>query len=235
MSDEIAGPKAGGAFIKVRDHLNHLVIFTKVKKVEERYDQKRKEQGEVLTVDFHCFNCEGLTDPEEKLLGHPHVSSKVQRDGRLTLGYIVQLQPKPGFDDGAFVLGDPRDEDYPNVQQWWDSVKARQIAAPVQQQPQAAPAPSPWDSGPPTQAAPAAPWGAPAASAPASSPGAGWQTTAPPAAAPVAAAAPPSAQTNLAAPPTPDQVRVMPVDGVRALIANGTLTIDQVRTVRQDV
>jgi hypothetical protein len=235
MSDEIAGPKAGGAFIKVREHLGHLVIVTKVKKVEERYDQKRKEQGEVLTVDWHCFNCEGLSDPEEKLLGHPHVASKIQRDGRLTLGYITQLQPKPGFDDGAFVLSDPREEDYPNVQGWWNDVKQRRAAQELSGPAGQAQGGSPWGSA--TQAAPQTPaatqpaWGqsaapapAPAASAPASSGGAAWGTT-----------TQPTPQPAPAGPPTPEQVANMPLDGVRALIQNGILTLEQVRSVRQDV
>lgn len=241
MTDEIAGPKAGGAFITVREHLSHLVIVTKVTKVEKRFDQKRKEEGEVLTLDFHCFNCEGSADPEEKLLGHPHVASKVQRDGRLTLGYITQLPAKPGFEDGAFVLSDPRPEDFPHVQQWWEAVKAKQFAGPAATPAPAVqtPAASPWDSGPPPGgvAAAQAPWGAPAAPAPASSPGAAWGTTAPPAAAPAVVAAPPSAPTPPAAQavPTPQQIAEMPLVSVQAIIAQGILTRDQVLTVRNDV
>lgn len=247
MSDEIAGPKAGGNFIAPRDHLNHLVIFTKVHRVETRYDQKRKQDGEVLTVDFHCFNCDGLSEPDERLLGHPWVGSKVQRDGRLTLGYITQLPATNGNSDGAFVLSDPRPEDFPNVQGWWADVKAkraqRELSGPTQDQ---APAQggSPWgnqgaapQAAPQTPAAtPSAPWGqsaapapAPAASAPPapSSGGAGWGTPTPP--------TPPPAPAAPVNPPTPDQVREMPVESVRALIAQGILTADQVRTVRQDV
>lgn len=241
MTDEIAGPKAGGAFISPRDHLNHLVIFTKVHKVDVRYDQKRKQDGEVLTLDFHCFHCSGEADPEEKALGHPWVGSKVQRDGRLTLGYITQLPPTNGNADGAFVLSDPRPEDFAPVQQWWSAVKARraqqELAGPSGPPPAQS---SPWGGAAP-QAAPQTPaaspsaWGAqaaasapaPAASAPASSGGAGWGT--PP------APTPPPAPAAPANPPTPDQVREMPLQSVQALIASGVLTVDQVRTVRQDV
>jgi hypothetical protein len=236
MTDEIAGPKAGGAFIAPRDHLNHLVIFTKVHKVETRYDQKRKQDGEVLTVDFHCFNCDNMAEPDERLLGHPWVGSKVQRDGRLTLGYITQLPATNGNSDGAFVLSDPRPEDFKPVQDWWEGVKAaraqRELSGPSQP-----PAQGGWGGAPaqdPPQAA--APWGqsaapapAPAASAPPaqSSGGAGWGTPPPP--------TPPPAPAAPVNPPTPDQVRAMPVEAVQALIAQGVLTADQVRTVRNDV
>lgn len=239
MTDEIAGPKAGGAFIAPRDHLNHLVIFTKVHKVETRYDQKRKQDGEVLTVDFHCFNCDNMAEPDERLLGHPWVGSKVQRDGRLTLGYITQLPATNGNSDGAFVLSDPRPEDFKPVGDWWEGVKAaraqRELSGPTQPPAQG----GGWGGAPaqdPPQAAPAAPWGsstaaapAPAASAPPaqSSAGAGWGTPTPP--------TPPPAPAAPVNPPSPDQVRAMPVEAVQALIAQGVLTADQVRTVRQDV
>ena len=232
MSEEIAGPKAGGAFISPRDHLTHLVIFTKVHKVETRYDQKRKQDGEVLTVDFHCFNCDNMAEPEERLLGHPWVGSKVQRDGRLTLGYITQLPATNGNSDGAFVLSDPRPEDFKPVQDWWEGVKAaraqRELSGPSSQPP----AQGGW-GGAPAQSPPpaAAPWGAPtpAASAPPaqSSAGAGWGTQTAP--------TPPPAPAAPVTPPTPDEVMRMPVEAVRALIAQGILTADQVRTVRQDV
>lgn len=206
MTDEIAGPKAGGAFIAPREHLSHLVIFTKVHKVEVRMDQKRKTEGEVLTVDFNCFNCNGLADPEERLLGHPWVGQKVQRDGRLTLGYITQLPATNGNADGAFVLSDPRPEDFPNVQKWWEGVKAKQIAAPVSQPP--ARQPSAWDAPDPPPSA--SPGGDP------------WAVT----------QQPPPVPTG---PPTPEQVAAMPLEAVRALISTGVLTRDQVLTVRQDV
>lgn len=245
MTDEIAGPKAGGAFIAPRDHLNHLVIFTKVHKVDMRYDQKRKQDGEVLTLDFHCFHCSGEAEPEEKQLGHPWVGSKVQRDGRLTLGYITQLPPTNGNSDGAFVLSDPRPEDFGPVQQWWEAVKAkraqRELAGPTQ--PPASPA---WGGAPanPPAAPAAGGWGTPSAPAPAannggayaesapaqSSPGAGWGQAPPP-----PPSTPPPAAAAPVTPPTPDQVREMPVQSVQALIANGVLTLEQVRTVRQDV
>jgi hypothetical protein len=230
VSDEIAGPKAGGAFIAPRDHLSHLVIFTKVLRVETRYDQKRKQDGEVLTVEFHCFNCDGSADPEERLLGHPWVGSKVQRDGRLTLGYITQLPPTNGNSDGAFVLSDPRPEDFGPVQQWWSDVKARRAAHEVAGPSGPPPAQSsPWDKGPAQDPPPAwgAPAPAPAAPAPASSGGAAWGTPTPP--------TPPPAPAAPVTPPTPDQVRSMPLESVQALIANGVLTVEQVRTVRQDV
>lgn len=246
MTDEIAGPKAGGAFIAPRDHLNHLVIFTKVHKVDVRYDQKRKQDGEVLTLDFHCFHCSGDAEPEEKALGHPWVGSKVQRDGRLTLGYITQLPPTNGNSDGAFVLSDPRPEDFGPVQQWWEAVKAkraqRELAGPSQPAQPAAP----WGGAPNPQPAPAASgWGTPSGAAPAasnggasaapatpaaSSPGAGWGQGSPP-----QQTTPPPAAAQPVTPPTPDQVRSMPVESVQALISNGVLTLDQVRTVRQDV
>lgn len=230
MTDEIAGPKAGGNFIAPRDHLSHLVIFTKVHKVEVRYDQKRKADGEVLTVDFHCFNCDKMAPPEELLLGHPWVGQKVQRDGRLTLGYITQLAATNGNADGAFVLSDPAPADFPNVQRWWDGVKAAQIAAPAQQQPAAPPAASsPWDSAPATPAPAQGGWDQPTPPPAAAQPDP-WAVGPPPAATPPP---PPPAQPQ--GPPTREQVAAMPLDGVRALIASGVLTLDQVRTVRQDV
>ena len=213
MAGEILPPVESGGFVKPKEHLNHLFIVTAVHKVEERYDDKRKANGEVLTVDAHCFNCEGMAPPERVLIGAPYIASKIRRDGNLTLGYIQQLAPKPGFADGAIVLSEPKPEDIAPASNWWQSVKDSVIQGPADPTPQAAPA-SPWGQ----QAAPAP---APAATAvPSAAPGA------PAAAQPSpwgAAAAPPPPPAK----PTPEEVKAMPLVAVQGLVAQGVLTAQE--------
>lgn len=226
MAGDIMGPESTGGYIKARDHLNHLVIVTAVHSVVKKYDERRKSEVDNLDVDFHCFNCEGSAAPTRVMLGAPHVTTKVRRDGNLTLGYIVQLPPKPPNADGAIVLQDPRPEDIPNVSVWWESVKASVIQGPVSQDP-------------PPSAAPSAPWDTPSAAA-----GPAWGATAPPAA-PVAPpqAAPPVAPPVTAPPaagwgappvappakPHPDEVRALALPAVQALVSQGIITAEEAR------
>lgn len=216
MAGEILPPVESGGFVKPKEHLGHLFIVTALHKVEERYDEKRKANGEVLTVDAHCFNCEGAAPPQRVLIGAPYVASKIRRDGNLTLGYITQLAPKPGFADGAIVLSEPRPEDIAPASNWWQSVKDSVIQGPADPTPPPAQA-SPWGSG---AAAPAVasqtPAGAPAAqAAPPAAAASPWDT------------APPVAPPPPPAKPDPDTVRAMPLVAVQGLVAQGVLTAQE--------
>lgn len=220
MAGEILPPVESGGFLKPKDHIGHLMIVTEVHSAVTRYDEVRKTDTEVLTVDSHCFNCNGAAAPERLLWGSPYMVSKVRRDGNLTLGYIGELPPKPGYKDGAIILTEPRPEDIPRAVAWWDSVKAMAIQGPATPaaDPYAPPtqAADPWAVGPvaaPAPAAQAAPWGAAPAAAPAPAP------TPPPAPAPAVAQAGPSF----------DQVQAMPLVAVQALVSQGVITADQAR------
>lgn len=230
MAGDIMGPESTGGYIKARDHLNHLVIVTAVHSVIKKYDERRKSEVDNLDIDFHCFNCEGSAAPTRVMLGAPHITSKVRRDGNLTLGYIVQLAAKPPNADGAIVLQDPRPEDVPNVSAWWETVKSSVIQGPAQEAAPAAPPASPAWGAPPAAAAPAAPaWGstpAPAAPPAQAAPAApAWGAPATPA--PAAAPPPPPAPAAPPAKPHPDEVRALPLASVQALVSQGIITAQE--------
>lgn len=228
----VRAPLEGGGFIKGKEHLGHLVFFTEVHSVERRYDAKRKAEGDVLTLDWTCFMCHGGPNAElqeRAMISAPYIVNKIHRDNpSLTLGYIVQLDPKPGFDDGAIVLNAPNDVDIQRATAWWESHRPSNVQGPA-------------GNGQGSTQADA--WGqqpASAAPAQASSPGAGWgamppqeTNTAYPVNAWGAAAAPSSAPTPPAAPVGQPAgldlatLQAMPYPAVQALVVQGLVTREQ--------
>jgi hypothetical protein len=226
----VRAPLEGGGFIKAKDHLGHLVFFTEVHGVERRYDTKRKAEGDVLTLDWTCFMCHGGPNAElqeRAMISAPYIVNKIHRDNpSLTLGYIVQLDPKPGFEDGAIVLNAPNDVDVQRAEQWWASHKPSNVQGPAGngQAPSQADA---WGTAP-----------ASAAPAPAQSPGAGWGNLPPqqPAAPQPGAwgqqnatAAPPAQSPPIGQPTGLDAatLQAMPYPAVQALVAQGLVTREQ--------
>lgn len=211
MPGEILPPVESGGYVKPKDHINHLVIVTEVHSSATKYDDVRKTDVEVLTIDFHCFNCGGTAAPERVMLGAPYVVSKVRRDGNLTLGYIQEMAPKPGYKDGAIILTEPQGADIPNAVKWWDNVKASAFKGPAEDPTTPPPADDPWATTPTATAA------APAAVAP----------TGPAWGAPAAAPATPTPPPAPAALPSFDEVKALPLVAVQALVSQGILTREQ--------
>lgn len=125
-------PAVMGSYFKPSDHNGHLVLITRVKATNRRFDEMRKAEIDEFVVDIVDLDGDQILHEDVKI-SHIGITNRLRVGSTNILGRIGSVNTGKGHP--AWVLNSFVDTDVPKAQAW---VTQKQFA-----QPQAAAATAP--------------------------------------------------------------------------------------------
>jgi hypothetical protein len=119
-------PASMGSYFKPADHNGHLVLITKVKGSQKRFDEMRKAEIDEYVVDIVDLDGDAILHEDVKI-SHIGITNRLRVGSGNILGRIGQINTGKGHP--AWVLNSYSDGDVPKAQAW---VAQKQFAQPQQ-------------------------------------------------------------------------------------------------------
>lgn len=119
-------PMSMGSYFKPADHNGHLVLITKVKASNKRFDELRKSDIDEFVVDIVDLDGDAVLHEDVKI-SHIGITNRLRVGSGNILGRIGQINTGKGHP--AWVLNSYGEGDVPKAQAW---VAQKQFAQPQQ-------------------------------------------------------------------------------------------------------
>jgi hypothetical protein len=119
-------PASMGSYFKPSDHNGHLILITKVKSSQRRFDEMRKAEIDEFIVDLVDLDGDQILHEDVKV-SHVGITNRLRIGSANILGRIGSVNTGKGHP--AWVLNSFTDTDVPKAQLW---VTQKQFAQPQQ-------------------------------------------------------------------------------------------------------
>ena len=120
-------PAVMGSYFKPSDHNGHLVLITRVKTTQRRFDEMRKAEIDEFVVDIVDLDGDQILHEDVKI-SHIGITNRLRVGSTNILGRIGSVNTGKGHP--AWVLNSFADTDVPKAQAW---VTQKQFAQPQPQ------------------------------------------------------------------------------------------------------